>query len=925
MELSPTAQMILSRKYKTTANESWNDLCLRVAEHVASAEENQSDYFKKYFQLINNLILIPGGRILANAGTAISNLSNCYVLDVEDSRDGIYSALGEAAEIFSQGGGVGYTFSKLREKDSSLSTGGSASGPVSFMELFNDTGELIQQNSRRAAQMGILDARHPDIFEFIECKSELSEKNQRILDELKHYKSDSDEDFEGTLERVLLSNQLTYFNISVMLTDSFMEAVRDDLDWHLISPKSGRVVDTTRARLLLRAIATRAWKSGDPGVAFYDRINKDNLTPYLGDITASNPCLHKDSILLDGDNLSKISQELYTHKSWKTGVKNTIKLTTNAGHEIVVTPEHQIMLEDGSFIEAEDSLDKSIAWGLGSRSSDSVLESDVLLGFLFGDGSISGRGLGVQVKINKEREMEVASLLQTFGLIQQEGGAFYKNKKSLESDLGRGLGFLDFRVFDRNVPEEILYSNSQTSKGFLRGLFEANGSVTKSSSQISLKSTNRQLVSDIQIMLASFGVPSWIVVNPAKEIKWKNGTYLSRTSYNLQIAPRNSKIFLERIGFVSDYKNNRIKLLDGKYRTKLKVTSIEPNGNAEVWDFSTQVGYEMSNGIIVHNCGEIFMLPGESCCLSALNLTKFFDSRVGGIDFTFLEHVVRTAVRFLDGVIEMSHTGIDLIDERTKGLRRLGLGVMGFADLLALLDIPYDSEDAVSMGEYLSWFISFFALLESNKIAEEKGEFSMLDRDSADFSYVNRILNESFSTESKFDIDNFKLRNVSVTTIAPTGSTALLADVNSGIEPFFLLAYNRHITDGQGNLAKATIQQVNQILMSKLEDLGLSNKQLEHVKGEIMGKGSIQHIDFLPQLLRDTFKTSHEIHWKDHIAVQAAWQGHVTNSISKTISMSEDSTVDDIEQAIVTMWESGLKGGTIYRENSKIFQILNKM
>jgi ribonucleoside-diphosphate reductase alpha chain len=168
-----------------------------------------------------------------------------------------------------------------------------------------------------------------------------------------------------------------------------------------------------------------------------------------------------------------------------------------------------------------------------------------------------------------------------------------------------------------------------------------------------------------------------------------------------------------------------------------------------------------------------------------------------------------------------------------------------------------------------------------------------------------------------------KVRNVSVTSIAPTGSIALIAGVNSSIEPFFALAYKRHITQGVGNIATDTIIEINPILFRKLKKYGLDDKQIEEIKKKVVKTGSIQGIDEIPEKLRAVFKTSQEIKWEDHVTAQASWQAYVTNAVSKTINMPETATVEDVENAYTMMWDKNLKGGTIYRNNSKSFQILN--
>jgi len=191
-DLSPTAQKIFKAKYaKTLPNgkiEEWEQTAARVGEYVARAEKDPNKYLQcvaDFTKLISDRVFIPGGRVLANSGTDIKNLFNCFVMPIEDSRESIYDTLKKAAEIFAWGGGIGYNFSKIRAEGAPVkTTGGKASGPVSFMELFDTTGEVISQASRRGAQMGILNCDHPDIMKFIEHKNALNTRNKRIMAEV---------------------------------------------------------------------------------------------------------------------------------------------------------------------------------------------------------------------------------------------------------------------------------------------------------------------------------------------------------------------------------------------------------------------------------------------------------------------------------------------------------------------------------------------------------------------------------------------------------------------------------------------------------------------------------------------------------------------------------------------------------------------
>lgn len=948
MELNDKAKKVFQLKYSKNRTRTWKDTVRKVADLIAqgelsfdSSEENLKNISNQFYNMIYELELIPGGRILANSGTGNNSLANCFVLDIEDSRKSIYGTLGDAAEVFAAGGGVGFNFSKLREEGAYInSSGGRASGPLSFMTLFDQTGEVIQQASRRGAQMGILNIDHPDIEKFIGFKSQPDARNKRLLEEYDRNLKTVSGNLKGTkyhkvLEKTLLDDQLTHFNISVMLTDAFMVAVKFDGSWNLVSPSTKEVVKTLKARDLLKMMASQAWESGDPGVVFYDRINKDNMVPYISDITATNPCLYKDTILYDVNGFTTINSNAMSWKSWKTGEKETILVKTNAGHEIILTPDHKIMLEDGTFVEAKDSLGKQLKWGLGKLSPNlkeytkEEQEKKKLFGFIFGDGYLCGNKEGVSVKLNSEKENEIYNLLVKYGFKQQKSGALYIKRDTLERTIGI-VDSLEYHTYNKDLPKRIFGLEQTELSLFLSGLFEANGSVTASNGQISFKSTSKNLVQKLQILLSGFGIKSWIVTNKAHEISWKNGVYLSKQSYNLQIAPRNARLFKDKIGFISEYKNNKIKEFIKDYDGKLIVTSIEPNGIKEVWDFSNEVHYENANGIVAHNCSEIPLLPGESCVLASLNLHAFYDKEHNDVDYAKLMDRTRLATRFLDDVVEVSEAPVDIINKMTKGLRKLGLGVMGFADLLVDMNIPYGSEESIKLAEHLSWFISYYAWMESIDLSKERGAFEFYDKDKVDLTILEETLfsthNPTAFAEGYLEtVRKNGVRNVSVTCIAPTGSIAIIGGVNSGIEPFFALAYKRNITEGVGNIALDSIAEVNPALESKLKEYGYDEETRKQIVLYSVEHGTLTGCDLVTKEIQAIFRVADEIPWIEHIKVQAAWQKYISNSISKTINCNNNTTADEIYNIYFEMWNHGLKGGTIYRDGSKSFQILEKI
>lgn len=565
--LSENAKRVLERRYlkkdsRGRVIEKPEQMFRRVAHHIAKAEKNYGDdsHVKKmeeiFYEMMTEFKFLPNSPTLMNAGRRLGQLAACFVLPVEDSMEGIFDALKNAALIHKSGGGTGFSFSRLRPKRSRVgTTGGVASGPVSFMKIFNTATEQVKQGgTRRGANMAILRVDHPDIEEFINCKKKNKELNN--------------------------------FNISVAVTDAFMEAMKNETAYELVDPRDERRVGELNGAKVYQSLVKQAWENGDPGIIFLDRINRDNPTPYLGEIESTNPC------------------------------------------------------------------------------------------------------------------------------------------------------------------------------------------------------------------------------------------------------------------------------------------------------------------------GEQPLLPLEACNLGSINLAKYVlvDEEEPVVDYEGLKDIVWQTVRFLDDTIDVSKYPLPEIDRMVKGNRKIGLGVMGFADMLYQLRVPYNSERALEIAEEVMSFIEKESHEASESLADERGVFANFDK-------------------SIFkDRDGCRYRNATTTTVAPTGTLSIIAGCSSGIEPLFALSFVRHVMDNDELL------EVNPYFERVAKKRGFYSRELMDTIAE---KGSIRDIEGIPADVKEVFVTAHDVIPEWHIRMQAAFQKYTDNAVSKTVNLPRDATVEDVRKVYDLAHELGCKGVTIYRDGSKENQVLS--
>ena len=928
----------------------WSDF-LKMLENGEFQEYYKN--FREYFDLMVSKRFLPNSPTLFNAGARLGQLSACFVIGIEDDMESIMEAAKDAALIFKSGGGIGINYSKLRpEGDIVASTSGVASGPVSFMKIIDVVTDVVKQGGkRRGANMGILESWHPDILKFIHAKEK-----------------------EGQFEN---------FNISVMLDDHFWKCYENNEKYPLINPRNGKVVDYIDPKFLLNEIATLAWRTADPGVLFLDNINKRNVQKESrGLIRATNPCVTGDTRILTPYGLLRAESLLYLNKRdesesnnikllvdgeseilyttahgktlsisspisidakvWKVGFKPTVKLILENGMEIEVTEDHKILTKDG-WIEAKYAEGKEIKIAridvdkmenYGLKEVDGIKldrELGFLLGWLVGDGYI---GEKVFFYFNAKSEREVSEYVKE--LLEKKFGSnvskfernneiwIYVSKKEVVDT---------FKKLMRKktiLPEIVFVANAEFVKGFLSGLFSADGYIDKDGA-IRLTSSNKDLLKETQLLLTLFGIFSKIYERPYKRkfeyvaANVEKREYETNGYFELIIKNYSRKIFEEKIKLV-DYKN-------GKLSNKLKKTKIDDNfvkvsrveyiGEKIVYDFSVP-GFNryISNGIISHNCGEQPLYEYESCNLGSINLyamIKFDENGNVYFDWEDYKRTIEVAYKFLDNVIDVNKYPIDKIAKASKNVRRIGLGYMGLADALFALRIPYNSEEGFKFIERVSEFLTYYAMYYSVERAKERGVFPFYDLT----SYKNGEMSvEGFYHKEIWNLDwedlrqrilKYGIRNVEVTSVAPTGSISMFFDVSSGIEPQFSLVFEKRVTVGSFFYTDIELER-------QLKKEGYYNDNI--LKKIADNGGSLQGLEEIPEHLRKVFITALDIPWWDHVRAQAVAQLWITTSISKTINMPSFTTVDDVLEAYKAAYKMGCKGVTIYREGSKSKQVL---
>jgi ribonucleoside-diphosphate reductase alpha chain len=903
----------------------------RVALAAAGAEkaENRHALALEFAGALAGYRFLPAGRILAGAGTGRSvTLFNCFVMgSITDSMDGIFSHLREAALTLQQGGGIGYDFSTLRPRGAPVEgVGADASGPVSFMEVWDAMCRTIMSaGARRGAMMATLACDHPDIEEFIAAKRK--------------------------------PGQLSNFNLSVLVGDTFMAAVKEDKPWELVF--GGKLYRTVAARALWDSIMRSTYDYAEPGVIFIDRINAENNLGYCESIRATNPCLTAETWIMTAEGARQIRElagkpfvAMAEGKAWPSdgrgffsnGVKPVVRLTTREGYALRLTTDHRLRKAtkrtrwssewewcEAGALKPDDELllhdHRDIAWQagmardaaegylLGALIGDGVLKADkAVLSVWPGRRVVNGTDERPGVRGVMEHVLEAAQSLphrsDFAGWMEVPGRGEYRlalgalKKLAIEHGLVPGNKAVTPAI-ERRAPD--------FCRAFLQAFFDTDGSVQGSQAKgvsIRLSQSDLSRLQAVQRMLLRLGIASTLYARrPAKATRLpdgKGGSKLYRTEaqYELVVSGGNLALFAQRIGFSDSEKAEKLKQYLAGYKRQLNresfvatVAAVEPDGEAEVFD-ATIPGLNAfdANGLWAHNCGEQPLPPYGACLLGSINLARLvkhpFEAEAE-LDLEMLAALTATAVRLLDDVIDVSRFPLEAQRAEAFAKRRIGLGVTGLADALIFCGTRYGSPESLVLIERWLATLSHAAYRASAELARLKAPFPLYDED----EFLARPFVRRLPEDIRGAIKRNGIRNGLLTSIAPTGTISLFAgNVSSGIEPVFAISYNRRVLLPDGTRREESVQ----------------DYAAEAYRTRFGAEAA----------LPDYFVTAQTLSPDDHLAVQAAAQKYIDSSISKTINLPQSISFADFKDVYARAYEMGCKGCTTYRPNAVTGAIL---
>lgn len=868
-KLSENALKVAESRY-FMEGENWETCSYRVANVISDTEGlKKLEYRDKFHEMIYKMDFLPAGRIIRNSGRPRGSLFNCYNIPIQDSIEEIGEYIKNALILWSEGGGIGTNFSLLRPKgDPIKGKGGYSSGLVSFMEAADAVATTIESGgSRRAACLGMVDISHPEVLDFIDAK--------------------------------LKDGKLSNFNISVAVDDLFIEAVESNQNWEFKFKQ--KLYGKMPAREIWNKIIKNMIKSGEPGLLNWTNLIKNNSF-YYDPIAGVNPCQPLWATILTPHGISpikniKIGDRIWSEDNWVkvtnisySGTKNVYKYRTNAGI-FYGTEEHRIV-SNGKKIEIKNANSIDVLEG----KSDNKIGIDIqaiMDGLIIGDGSKHKASDNLIYLIIGDNDQDYFES-EIKNLILEYRPGIKEKSYIVETTIQKNE--LPY-AFQRRIPKRFLFGSQNIVKSFLRGLYSANGSIV-GNQRITFRSSSKQLVEDVQIMLSSIGIRSYITINKKHKVQFKNGEYKCKQSYDINIT-KDISIFYNSIRFIQQYKNEKIKNILLKYekysdnyfinrhKKTFPITNKKYISTEDVYHITVDGKHHTywTGGCNASNCSEAVLSAYDVCDLGSLALPNFITGHVN-TNWKKLEQTIKLAVRFLDNVIDVNKYVLHENDIKAHNSRRIGLGVMGLAQYLFMKQIRYGSEKSIREIERLMRFIRDCVYQTLIELSIEKGAFPKFDP----VLYGKASFIRKLPASIRMDIKKYGSRCVTGLAIAPTGTISLLADTTSSLEPLLAKAYLRHDRVGD----RIYIHPLYKKLL--LDD----------------------------KMIPDWLVDSYDLKPEDHFEMQVAVQKYIDGACSKTINLPKDTSPSQLSHLLLE-YIHDLKGVTVYRDGCREGQIINKM
>ena len=792
MVLGSNSEIIFRNRYAIHENETWEELAERVGQGGAHVEQDFIHWRDVFASDIYNMLFLPGGRILRNVGRPRGTLFNCYVEPLDDSMKQIGDFQRNCGILWSEGGGVGCNASFLRPEDAPIiQKGGESSGPISFLKWANAGANCIKTGgARRAAALAMMNVDHPDIIKFINAK--------------------------------LVEGELNCFNISVAVTEEFLQAVEADDNWDL--RWKTKVWQTVRARDIWDLILKNMVSCAEPGLINWDNLRSNNsyyfdpILCFTGDtLISTTNGLIKISDLVDKkiNTISDLrvigSQGTFIEEGigFKSGTKEVFEVVLKNNQKIKLTSNHKVWTKNG-WKEVKDlEINKDYMYVQNSISQHFVnniddkedFDNGYMVGLLVGDGWLcntdksvqygfcfheseenmmnfveekinyisDGRKINWRRSSNNSRSFELTSSSKSVNDYFKKWGYTYKI-----NDYGYINGTKRSTKF---ISDEVLKETPSFKRGFISGLYDSDGSIqrvgkgnTGKGKKIILVTSKKHIAERLQIMLNEFGIPSSV---GSRISNLNEKLYVAYTVNISRILSCNA--FKKLIGFNNSEKKNRINEYkfgsswNEKYYGMFKVKSIKSLGEQEVYDIETNTTHSLiANGIVVHNstnpCGEVPLGAHGVCCLGSLVLPNFITG-TKNTNWQLMERTVHNAIRFLDNIIQVNRYVIEDVKRKAFDGRRIGLGVMGLAEYLFAKGVRYGSKESTRVINILMENIRNYAYEASCKLAEEKEAFPKFDVKEYSKAHFFKTLPASL----RMSIKKHGMRNVSVMAVAPTG------------------------------------------------------------------------------------------------------------------------------------------------------------